>query len=506
MRGSALGVTSRVASQLTSATASWLARNHRKDDDEGQAPAHDAVGVRDRPQSAADRRGDRRDRAEVRKQRNPLDGTSHELRRGATVPHGSLELIQPASDQVVAHVRAPRALPVIRIGACRRLARQPERGFGHLPLRLLAATGNPFDHPPVAIAGSKVHLGIAVVGGPAQRLVHDAHELDEGAPIDGGEETQAADRVADRDLVGGLDLVARLHDLLDRLAILRQPLLHPGQRHGQGRALALQPPHELGHERCGHRRIRTCHVCDDQDQALGILVHGGDHRVHPLAREVPVDSPRRDTQRHAAEVLDQGEPQHDRDRPELPEIQWRDAFVGSNETSQAHQVDPPVAMRNGLERDVPDPGETRRRSIREAREFPAVIPRQVALGGADLFLDQVKIVEQPVAGRRHAAACRDRLGQLLEYPEENFLVGRQPGQQLVWRRTRREHVRFREIPAVLLHLVGAEELRPQRRLRERSVHLQAARARPGCDASQSGKEAVNGRAHRGNHDCGWTRA
>ena len=252
-------------------------------------------------------------------------------------------------------MRAPRALPVIRIGASRRFVRQPERGFRNLLLRLLAAPGNAFDHPPVAIAGSEVHLGIAVVGVPAQCLVHDAHELDEGAPVDGGEETQAADRVADGDLVGGLDLVARLHQLLSRQAILRQSLLHPGQRQDQGRALALQPTHELGHEGRGHRWFRTRHVCDDQDQALGILVDGGDHRAHPMAREVPFDTPGRDTQRHTAEVLDQGEPQHDRDRPELPEIQWRDAFVCSNETSQARQVDPPVAMRNGLEARAPRP-------------------------------------------------------------------------------------------------------------------------------------------------------
>ena len=193
------------------------------------------------------------------------------------------------------------------------------------------------------------------------------------------------------------------------------------------------------------------------------------------SRQVPVDAARRDTQRHAAQVLDQRQAQHDRDRPELAEVQGRDALVRGQEAAQALEVDAPVAMRDRLERDVVDAGEAGRRSVREARQFPAVVLRQVALRGADLLLDQVEVVEQPLAGRRHAAAGRDRLGQLLENPAENFLVGGQARQQLVGSAFRRERMRLRQVPAVLLHLVGAEELRPQGRLLERRVHRQSAR-------------------------------
>ena len=351
---------------------------------------------------------------------------AHDFRHRATEPHGSLELAHPAIDQVVAHVRAPCALLVACIQAGRRVARQAERGLRNPSLRLVAAPGDPLDHQPVAITGSEVHPSVGVDRVLAQDLVHDAQGFDEAAPVHRCEEAQAADRVSDGDLVGGLDLVAGLHQLLGRQAVLGQSLLDPGQCEGQRRALALQAAHELGHERCGHRRIRTCHVRDHQDQVLGIRVDGRDHPDRPAVGEIAIDASRRDTQRHPADVLNQGEPQHDRDRPELPEVQRRDTLIRRQEAAQAMQADSTISMRDRLERDVIDPREAGRGPLCQARELPAVVPRQVPLRGADLLLDQVKIIEQPFAGGRHAAVGRDRIGQLVEYPVKYFFVGGQP--------------------------------------------------------------------------------
>ena len=147
-------------------------------------------------------------------------------------------------------------------------------------------------------------------------------------------------------------------------------------------------------------------------------------------------------------------------------------------------------MRDRLERDVEDPREPGGGSLREARELPAVVFRQVPLRGADLLLDQVEIVEQPFAGGRHAAVGRDRLGQLVEHPVQYFLVGGQPRQQLVRRAPAREDVRASEIPTVLLHLVGTEELRPQRRFRERGLDLEATRSQRCRQASDTIEEAA----------------
>jgi hypothetical protein len=96
----------------------------------------------------------------------------------------------------------------------------------------------------------------------------------------------------------------------------------------------------------------------------------------------------------------------------------------------------------------------------------------VPLGRADLLFDQVEIIEEPFAGRGDAAIGSDRFGEQLADVFEDFFVLGEAGQQLVGRAARRQAVRGSERPAVLLHLVGAVELRSQRRffarvLRER---------------------------------------
>ena len=86
----------------------------------------------------------------------------------------------------------------------------------------------------VAVTGGKIHLAVDAAGILTQGLLDNAHRLDELAPVHRPQETEAADAVAHGDLIGGLLLVLRLHQLLDRQAGLGEPLLDPGERQGQG--------------------------------------------------------------------------------------------------------------------------------------------------------------------------------------------------------------------------------------------------------------------------------
>ena len=118
--------------------------------------------------------------------------------------------------------------------------------------------------------------------GPPQHLVDLTHGFDEAAPVDGREETQAADRVADRDLVGRLVLVARLHQLVRSQAIgsTSRCSIQLSASAEDG-ALPLQETHEFGYEWRGHGRIRARHVRDHQDQVLGVVLDGRDHPARP---------------------------------------------------------------------------------------------------------------------------------------------------------------------------------------------------------------------------------
>ena len=61
--------------------------------------------------------------------------------------------------------------------------------------------------------------------------------------------TEAADRVADRDLVGRLLLRFGADQLLDRPAGLGETLLDPGERQREGRTTSLQAACKFGDER-----------------------------------------------------------------------------------------------------------------------------------------------------------------------------------------------------------------------------------------------------------------
>ena len=121
-------------------------------------------------------------------------------------------------------------------------------------------------------------------------------------------------------------------------------------------------------------------------------------------------------------------------------------------------------MRDRFERKIVDTRKLGRGPLRQPGKLAAVPLGQVPLGRADLLFDQVEIVEQPFRGGRDAAIGRDRCRQqAANFDQDAFVLG-QPCQQLVGRATRRQPVRDREVLAVLLHLIGAEQLRSQRRL------------------------------------------
>ena len=93
-------------------------------------------------------------------------------------------------------------------------------------------------------------------------------------------------------------------------------------------------------------------------------------RRGPLVREVAVAATGRNAQCHAAQVFDQRQPQHDRDRPQLAQVQRRHALVRGQETAQAVEVDASVAVRNRFQRNVVDAREARRGDPRRGVATP----------------------------------------------------------------------------------------------------------------------------------------
>ena len=86
----------------------------------------------------------------------------------------------------------------------------------------------------------------------------------------------------------------------------------------------------------------------------------------------------------------------------------------------------------------------------------------MSLGHTNLLFDEIEIIEQPFAGRRNPAGRLHRLRQQIADSDQDVFILRQPAQKLVRSLPWTQPVQAGQDLAVLLHLIGAEELRTQR--------------------------------------------
>ena len=140
---------------------------------------------------------------------------------------------------------------------------------------------------------------------------------------------------------------------------------------------------------------------------------------------------------------------------------------------------------------------------REPRQLAAVAARQVPPRDADLFLDQVEVVEQPFRRRREAALGVGRRREVAAEVDQHALVGGEARQQPLGQAGAAEHVRGREAPAVQGHLVGAEQLGAQRLvLRRRAVGIgERCALPPAAGGRQGGLEQSQVAEHRSKGSC-----
>jgi hypothetical protein len=199
-------------------------------------------------------------------------------------------------------------VPVPGLGQTDRLAR-------HLALRERAASRDGLHGAAVMVPRGGVHPWVDAGGILAQGLLDRAHALHELAPVHRIEDAQAADAVADGNLVGRLLLVLRMHQLLDGQIGLEKSLLEPSE--GQGQAESLQSQRKLGDERTGHGRVGPRHVRSHQDQALRIFLGHRRHLLGPDGGSVALDARGGDPRTHTPQVLDESQAQHDGNGPQF---------------------------------------------------------------------------------------------------------------------------------------------------------------------------------------------
>ena len=226
----------------------------------------------------------------------------------------------------------------------------------------------------------------------------------------------------------------------------------------------MQTAGELCHEGAHHGRIGPRHVRDHQDETLGVLFSRLHHLAGPFVGAIAIHSVACDAGAGASQVFDQCEANHDRDGPQLAELQGRDRLIGRDETAETFRVHPSVAMRDDFKRDVVDPGQAGRWTVAQPGQFAAIPFGQVPPGQANLFFDQVEVIEQPFSGRCDASTSLHRLGHQIPHIQQDGFILSQSSEQRVGLVLGTDGMQPREGLAMLLHLLGTEELRSQRQL------------------------------------------
>jgi hypothetical protein len=168
--------------------------------------------------------------------------------------------------------------------------------------------------------------------------------------------------------------------------------------------------------------------------------------------------------RHPAEILDEGQPQHDGNGPQLTQHQRGHRLVGRDDTVEGLRIDPRVTMRNRFKRDVVNSGQIRGGSAQQPGEFPAVALGEVPPRGPDLLFDEIEVVEQPLTGGLDSLPGLDRRTQQLEGLRQDRLILAQPSQKQIGPVSWTGLMRGREGTPVALHLIAAEQRRSDRRL------------------------------------------
>ena len=363
-------------------------------------------------------------------------------------------------DKIEPHVCGARRRAVA--AGCFR--RELDRGVGHCVLGRLGLSRHGLHAVAIAVARDEIHSGIHFGRIGPKRLLGDAHRLDKFSPIHRAQEAQAADTIADGDLIGRLCLIVRPLQLLARQALFGETVFHPAMDGRQRGTVALQSSAEFLHELVAKRRIGPGQLRQNIEDRFRRVLQRNQQAVSPHGGQIPIAPPLADVCRHPPQVFDEPQPQHDRHGPKFTKRQRRDRLVCGNEVRNVFRIHTAVHMGDQLQGNAIDARKARRRPFQQTRQLTAVGPRQMQTRHTDLLFDKVKVIQQPFTRQCNATTVGLRAGhQIVRLDDDAFII-LQPQQQAIRPVLRVDLMTFRQRDGMPLQLFPAEQLRAQRRL------------------------------------------
>ena len=315
--------------------------------------------------------GDKRNRRHIAADAERSVGARRPISHGQAIGNRLFEGAAPAREQNISCV--PPSGPLRCWGVspgplCRKHSRASD-----LELRPVRAARQFLDCAAVERAGWKIHA--LEVAAARKNSIDEAEPLEQLLPVDIGNQTQAGDDVANRDVLRALSAMFVAHDCIGCHVLNRQTLVEPCQRGRDLRILIAQPMHELDRE---GSRERPALMRDENDSdRLGRSAACAKQTVGEAVRHLPLGTALGDLAREASEIFDQNNPQRDRHRPQFANGERLYLLIGSDETNQHLGVETAIGMGDEGPGDAEHPGVTGERPSRELRELPVVTGRQV---------------------------------------------------------------------------------------------------------------------------------
>ena len=407
-------------------------RIHRRDQaaegKQGQHVAADAQSGQEADRQGQHEGADQPDGAEVK-----ADAERHVQPHRQGPPRRAIAELrlegQPGvADQVDAGVGPA---PVIAEG--RRAARAGDGEGRDIGLGAPGMAGEVFDGTAVEIACREIHA--AKGAGGRQHAIDLAHHFKQHVPVDIGDHPQAGDNVADGDVGRTLPAVLVGDDRLRAGAVGGEAAFEPAQSGHDRPVLVAQTMGKLDRKCLGKRAVRQPHdrlahrhsgMGAGAEQPVG-------QQIGALAGHAAADG----LLGEAAQVLDQDDPQGDRQRPQLADREAPNLLVGAYEPTQGLGIEAAVGVGDKGPGNAENSWVAGKRPGSELGKLAVVAGRQVDLNVADMLFDQMVVVDQPFRGRGDRSASFDgRDGMTVGIHQNRLVVRQAAGQRAVGGGTR----------------------------------------------------------------------
>ena len=254
-----------------------------------------------------------------------------------------------------------------------------------------------------------------------QQVVHHGDTFEEFRPVDRRHQPHARDHVPHGHRERGLVLVFQADDVVRCRPFAHKALVEPDEGGCDGRVVMAQALDEF----------------DDEGGAVWAVLGAVEFSGEPFAaatgwRQEFIGECVRggagvarcyDRIGEATEVFDEEHAERDRNGPELADGQWFDALVGEDKAPEHFRVEAAVRVGDEGPGDAVDPGVSGERAAGELGEFLIVGVGEVVADLAQLFVDQVEVVDQPFGRGGDFLAGADGVGdQAVRFAEDAAVV------------------------------------------------------------------------------------